>query len=234
MPARTIAIGDIHGCARALEAVLAAVDPGPGDTVVTLGDYVNRGPDTRAVLDTLIRLSRRARLVPILGNHDEMLLHALVGESARLAWREMGGDATLRSYGAGADVGDIPEEHVAFLRGCRESFETGTHLFVHAQYLPDRPLAGQPPHVLRWSSLRDHVPAPHASGKRAIAGHTSQKDGEILDLGHIVCIDTYCYGGKWLTAMDVDTRQVWQANAKGSPRGRRPKGPADRAGGRQG
>lgn len=229
MAARTIAIGDIHGYARALDAVLEAVAPGPDDTVVTLGDYVNRGPDTRGVLNTLVDLSRRARLVPILGNHDEMLLHALRSEAARMAWLQMGGDATLRSYGPDADIGAIPEEHVAFLRGCREWFETDSHLFVHAQYLPDRPLEGQPPHVLRWDSLRNHVPAPHASGKRAIVGHTSQKGGEILDLGHIVCIDTYCYGGRWLTAMEVGSGQIWQANAKGTPRGRRPRSRSDQA-----
>ena len=53
-------------------------------------------------------------------------------------------------------------------------------------------------------------PSPHVSGKRAIVGHSSQKSGEILDLGHLVCIDTYCYGGGWLTALDVDTDEVWQ------------------------
>ncbi len=77
MRPRTIAIGDIHGCSLALEALLDAIQPRPDDVIVTLGDYVNRGPDSRGVLDRLIELERRCKLVPILGNHDEMLLAAL-------------------------------------------------------------------------------------------------------------------------------------------------------------
>ena len=76
----------------------------------------------------------------------------------------------------------------------------------------------QPTEVLRWESLRDGIPGPHVSGKRAIVGHSSQKSGEILDVGHLVCIDTYCYGGGWLTALDVDTDEVWQVNRQGELR----------------
>ena len=65
----------------------------------------------------------------------------------------------------------------------------------------------------RWS-----LPGPHQSGKRAILVHSSQKSGEILDLGHLVCIDTYCYGGGWLTALEVRTDQVWQADREGKLR----------------
>ncbi len=64
------------------------------------------------------------------------------------------------------------------------------------------------------------IPGPHESGKRAIVGHTSQKSGEILDLDHIVCIDTYCYGGRWLTALEVETGRLWQVDPHGHPRGR--------------
>ncbi len=74
MRPRTIAIGDIHGCSRALEALLAAIGPRPEDVIVTLGDYVNRGPDSRGVLDRLIALEGQCTLVPILGNHDQTLL----------------------------------------------------------------------------------------------------------------------------------------------------------------
>jgi serine/threonine protein phosphatase 1 len=56
------------------------------------------------------------------------------------------------------------------------------------------------------------------SGKRAIVGHSSHKSGEVLDVGHLVCIDTYCYGGGWLTAMDVDTDEIWQVDRLGRSR----------------
>lgn len=223
MRPRTIAIGDVHGCARALEALLAAVRPRPEDVIVTLGDYVNRGPDSRGVLDRLIELERQCRLIPILGNHEEMMILSLAGEPGAFAdWLDMGGRFTLASYGARliteADLHRVPPHHRAFLGRCREWHETGTHLFVHAQYDPDMAMDEQPMELLRWESLRDTTPGPHASGKRAIVGHTSQKSGEALNLGHLVCIDTYCYGGGWLTALDVDTNEVWQVDRLGRPR----------------
>jgi calcineurin-like phosphoesterase family protein len=242
MTPRTIAIGDIHGCSRALETLLAAIGPRPEDAIVTLGDYVNRGPDSRGVIDRLIALEGQCTLVPILGNHDQMFLQILLDARAARAsappegsragaipmnlshWLQMGGAATLASYGipprrAGAvELARVPDEHVAFLERCRNYHETETHIFLHAQYEPDMPMEGQPSHILRWESLRNGTPSPHVSGKRAIVGHTSQKSGEILDLGHLVCIDTYCYGGGWLTALDVHTDEVWQTNREGEPR----------------
>ena len=75
MPGRIIAIGDIHGYSAALAALLEAIAPRAEDTIVTLGDYVDRGPDSPGALDQLIALAARCRLVPLLGNHDEMLLY---------------------------------------------------------------------------------------------------------------------------------------------------------------
>jgi len=114
MPGRTIAIGDVHGCSAALDALIAAIRPRPDDTIVALGDYINRGPDTRGVLDRLIDLGRRCHLVPILGNHDQMLLEARSGLHPT-TWLGMGGLATLDSYGPGRDLDLIPDEHFEFL-----------------------------------------------------------------------------------------------------------------------
>src|SRR4051794_21011629 len=99
MSGRTIAIGDIHGCAAALAALVEAIRPGPDDTVVTLGDYIDRGPDSRGVLDQLIALAGRCRLVPLLGNHEEMLIAAAADATALRSWLTCGGVAALRSYG---------------------------------------------------------------------------------------------------------------------------------------
>jgi serine/threonine protein phosphatase 1 len=99
MANRTIAIGDIHGCPDALAALLDAVAPDRDDTVVTLGDSIDRGPNSRAVLDRLTALAGHCRLVPFLGNHEEALLDALRDKDALRRWLTLGGADTLRSYG---------------------------------------------------------------------------------------------------------------------------------------
>lgn len=215
---RTIAIGDIHGCALALQRLLAEIRPAADDVLVTLGDYVDRGPDSRGAIEELLALARRCRLVPLLGNHEEMLLSALDRPDEADGWLMFGGRETLESYGL-ATIGPLPEEHLRFLENCRDYHETPTHLFLHASYVEDVPAAELDPLVLRWESLRERIPGPHCSGKTAIVGHTSQKSGEVLDVGHLKCIDTYCYGGGWLTALDVDSGQIWQADEMGRLRG---------------
>jgi serine/threonine protein phosphatase 1 len=215
---RTIAIGDIHGCLAALDALLAAIRPGGEDTLVALGDYVDRGPDSRGTIERLLALQRQCRLVPLLGNHDEMLLLVHDGYPELFDdWLQFGGDATLASYGT-RRAEDIPPEHIAFLQACRLWHETDRHFFVHGNYLADTWLDRQPRVTLLWESLKTRQPGPHRSGKTAIVGHTSQKNGEILDLGYLKCIDTCCYGQGWLTALDVDSGRVWQADKAGGIR----------------
>jgi serine/threonine protein phosphatase 1 len=220
MSSRLIAIGDVHGCSAALACLVGAIDPGPDDVIVTLGDYVDRGPDARGVLDQLIALRERCMLVPLLGNHEEMLLEALEDPLFRCEWWYLGGADTCASYGG--KLSAIPQAHIKFLSDCRDYHETDTHFFAHACYLPDVPLDEQPHAVLRWRSLRDGLPGPHVSGKVAIVGHTSQKSGAILDAGHLLCIDTYCFGGGWLTALDVGSGEIWQSDEFGNRRHARP------------
>lgn len=212
---RIIAIGDIHGCSLALEAIIEAIDPTEDDAIITLGDYVDRGPDTPGVLNRLIALRRHCRLYPLLGNHDQIMMAAVLGQVEPRLWMQMDGDKTVEAYGS---IRDIPPEHMDFLASCELCLETDTHIFMHACYEPRLPLEKQTIETLLWTGLRDHIPGPHYSGKKAIVGHTSQKNGKILDAGHIVCIDTYCCGGKWLTAMDVKTDEVWQTDRKGNLR----------------
>lgn len=218
MPGRTLVIGDVHGCSDALAALLRAIAPEADDEVIVLGDYVDRGPDSRGAMDQLLELSRRCRLVPLLGNHDKMLLGLLGAKAYMLRdWMAFGGARTLASFGV-ASPGMIPEPYIAFLRSCLPAYELPSHLFLHANYLPGLTLDQQPPYVLRWESLRHRTPGPHASGKTAIVGHTSQKTGQVLDLGHLKCIDTYCYGGGWLTSLDVASGELIQANLAGQLR----------------
>lgn len=225
IPGRTLALGDIHGCTAALDAVLEAAGVGPADTIIALGDYVDRGPDSRGAIDRLIALGSRCRLVTLMGNHDLMFLEALnvSAQDSRvldepwsspglLTWLNCGGLETIDSYGG---LSAVPAEHVAFLRRLRDVYETPTHFFLHANYEPSLAIVDQPEDLRLWTSLREYEPGPHHSGKIAVVGHTSQKGGEILDLGHLLCIDTYCYGGGWLTLHDLDAGRSWQADKRG-------------------
>lgn len=215
MNGRVIAIGDIHGCSKALAAIVKALRPNPNDTLVLLGDMVDRGPDTRGVIDQVLELNAHCRVIGLLGNHEEMLLDVVLHNRPPDHWIRYGATDTLDSYGFCGDLSVIPESHIEFLQSCRNYFETDTHFFVHANYDPDCPLDDQSVRVLRWLPLQNSLPAQHFSGKTAVVGHTASRSGEIVDVGHLLCIDTYCYGGGWLTATDVASRQLWQADIDG-------------------
>lgn len=218
MSERLIAIGDIHGCQVALEALLDVIKPNKSDVVVTLGDYVDRGQDSRGVIDTLIELRNRTQLIPLLGNHEEMMLQVLQQGASHHEWLKHGGVDTLDSYGFDGDLDFLPVEHEEFFESLGDYFVADDFFFTHAAYDPDSPFEHQPVDLLRWYPLSDGIPARHVSGKTAIVGHTANRDGEILDVGHLICLDTYCYGGGWLTAMDVKSRQLWQVSAEGNLR----------------
>jgi serine/threonine protein phosphatase 1 len=217
---RVLAIGDIHGCSVALRTLLAAVAPEPEDRIVTLGDYVDRGPDSRGVLDQLIALRGTGTLIPLRGNHEVMMLAARDGCDVPL-WLTCGGRETLWSYGAPfpdpEELKRVPAEHWYFMEhDCRDWYETPTHFFVHASAEPDIPLDEQPDSALHWE--RFESAGPHCSGKIMVCGHTQQREGVPRNLGHAVCIDTSCYTGRWLTCLDVETAMYWQANEQGEVR----------------
>lgn len=213
MANRTIAIGDIHGCHAALQRVLERIEPTPEDMVITMGDVVDRGSETPAVIRTLIELAQRTRMISIRGNHEVMMLAAVEDPSELHFWIENGGYETVQAYGS---LDAIPESHLDFLQAFRPYYETESHFFVHANYSPNVPLDKQPDFALYWEHLSVHLPGPHDSGKTAVVGHTPQRKGQVLDLGHIVCVDTFCYGGGCLTAYDVETGQTWQATKSGA------------------
>ena len=148
--ARLIAIGDVHGCVHALDAVVDAIAPVPSDQLVFLGDLIDQGPNTRDVLDRLIELKQWCSLVLIQGNHEEMMYAARENEKALRYWENCGGVATLNSYRFGGSLKDIPKEHWILLDECRPYFETESHIFTHANYLPDVSMPLQPGYQLRW------------------------------------------------------------------------------------
>jgi serine/threonine protein phosphatase 1 len=219
---RTLAIGDIHGCLTALTTLLTFVAPAPDDRLITLGDYVDRGPDTRGVLDLLIDLHAKGRLIALRGNHEEMIIDSRTDETTRRMWWMCGGRETLASYGASASDAEnldfVPPAHWLFMEEtCVDWFETERHFFVHANAYPDVPFEEQPRFMLLWETLFE--PIRHISGKVMICGHTRQRDGLPRNLGSTVCIDTGAYDREgWLTCLDVDADRYWQANQQGEVR----------------
>lgn len=217
---RVFAIGDIHGCFTALTVLENYVPFAAADRLVTIGDYVDRGPDSRAVLDWVIEHKTNGRLIPILGNHELMMCAARESQRHYDEWIACGGVAALKSYarlGRNGRLRDVPEAHWEFMkRGCRAYYETETHFFVHANAYPDMPLDEQPDYMLYWEQFND--PPPHKSGRIMVCGHTPQASGRPRNIGHAVCIDTRAHAGGWLTCLDIQSGKYWQANQRGQVR----------------
>lgn len=216
---RILAIGDVHGCQTALECLLESVQPQPQDLLVFLGDYIDRGPDSRGVLQRLQSLQKTHRVVVLGGNHEQMLLEARLDDNILDFWLASGGQATLESYrsnGEPASLDDLPDDDWTFLEGCLDWLETERWIFVHANLEPDLPLEHQSLAALRWQKFDD--PLPHCSGKTMICGHTRQVSGVPRNIGHAICIDTWVYGDGWLSCLEPATGHVWQANQRGQTR----------------
>jgi serine/threonine protein phosphatase 1 len=216
---RTLAIGDIHGCSTALRQLLRQVQPTRGDRLIFLGDYIDRGPNSREVVETLLELKQSCAPVFLRGNHEVMILDARENFLKSNVWQSYGGLETALSYGSkiGQDCeGAIPDSHWEFFEQTARYFETERHIFVHACLDPELELADQPDWILFWE-LFDRI-RPHKSGKRVFCGHSVQRSGYIKDLGFAACIDTGAAVGGWLTCLDADSGKYWQANENGATR----------------
>lgn len=218
---RTLVIGDIHGYADLFKTVLNMAESTEEDTIVTLGDYTDRGPDSCSVIEHLIELQQRQQLIAIRGNHDVMMMDARKDFSIYRDWLRYGGRDTLDSYAKSDDqevtLDDVPASHWEFLENeLVDWYETDTHFFVHANAYPDIPIHEQPAFMLHWEHLFD--PQPHCSGKIMVCGHTKQASGRPLNLEHTLCVDTWVYGEGWLTCLDLNSGKYWQANKKGEQR----------------
>ena len=210
---RRFAIGDIHGCAKALRTLVETINPQRDDELIFLGDYVDRGPDSRDVVEQILELQHRCNVIALRGNHEIMLVAVHRGDLAEDLWMANGGRATISSYGGSLDK--IPDSHLAFFERLKPFHETTDSIFVHAGYAPTLPMHQQEPATLFWEHLPAPPPPPHVSGKRVFVGHTPQPYGAIFNGGHLVAIDTYCFGGGFLTAFDVDSDGLIQTDIHG-------------------
>ncbi|MEW4563211.1 hypothetical protein AB1K70_11835 [Bremerella sp. JC770] len=124
------------------------------------------------------------------------------------------GDITLESYGPGATVEAIPQYHCEFLESYVPYYETDHFVFPHANYSWYSNLPYQPTSLFRWTAIEEEPPKQHVSGKTFIVGHSP---GQIRDLGYCRCRDTGFSIGDILTAMEVNTRKIWQVTESGMP-----------------
>jgi len=211
---RLFAIGDIHGCLHELDELLAEIKPTKDDTLLTLGDIIDRGPDSKGVIQRLLQLKTKTNLLMLRGNHEQLMLDARFDEVAYVTWMHNGGMEMLRSYSPSATLLDIPLEHIAFLEKPPLFYwETSTHIFVHGGLDPHTDLPLQSKDTMLWSRFAH--PAPHKTGKIMVCGHTPQISGRPNHQGHAICLDTATFTGGPLTALEVRTGDVWQAFSMG-------------------
>jgi serine/threonine protein phosphatase 1 len=215
---RTLAIGDIHGCTIQLEALLEAVHPTDDDTVIFLGDYVDRGPDSKGAVERVRNWVKNRGAIALRGNHEIMMLEAKDDKAMLRMWMNVGGAECLASYssrsGRIGKFSEISDDHWSFLKNdLLPYYETPTAIFVHAGLDASKPLTEQPDDALYWSPLDKDISWP--DGRMVIVGHTSQKSGQILKLGQTICIDTCAYHGGPLTCLDVGSMTAWHADLLG-------------------
>jgi serine/threonine protein phosphatase 1 len=218
---RIYAISDIHGCAHQLAQMLAVIDADVAHSrphraiEVYLGDYIDRGPDSRLTLDLLIERSRRGNAVFLKGNHEAFLAEVFRDPSRLAAWYQVGGLQTLMSYGLSPSPNPRAEEqhdlvrelfaamprlHREFLAGLRLSFTCGDFLFVHAGVRPGVPLSEQREADLLW--IRDEfLHSQKNFGKYVVHGHTPVRSAEVL--ANRANIDTGAYATGNLTLLSI-------------------------------
>lgn len=225
---RIYAIGDIHGRLDLLDDLLARIDAndaarGEARTqLVFLGDLADRGPDSRGVIERLMRLSQENENVRfIFGNHEELLILAWEGDKRALGlFNRVGGRETLASYGVRHDTYDIatleelgvllaahiPKSHIDFLRGFEDWIVAGDYLFVHAGVRPGASIEEQEPSDLRWIR-RDFTEYRGSFGHMVIHGHTivEQVDAQANRIG----IDTGAFATGRLTAIGIEGADHW-------------------------
>ncbi|RTL50065.1 MAG: serine/threonine protein phosphatase [Bradyrhizobiaceae bacterium] len=200
---RTYAVGDVHGCLRQLKQLveLCEQDASEHDArFIFLGDYIDRGPDSRGAIKFLMALqhARPKQVICLMGNHEDMLLAATDHPDWEDRWLRNGGIQTLESYGV-SNAYQIPKDHIDWLRQLPKFHDDGLRFFVHAGVDPHRPLAQQDDLDLLW--IREPFLSSNKRFERLIVhGHTPTENGEPDIRTNRVNIDTGAVFGNPLTA----------------------------------
>lgn len=175
MKPQYIAIGDIHGCLKSIERLWKSIAGFSHATFVFVGDYIDRGPDSKGVVDFLIEIQSEQKCIFLRGNHEQMLLDAIDDGSVD-QWLINGGESTLFSYGDDLKMSNIPERHLNFYRKTKLYFDTEDYFFSHAGAPPDMTIEEsiESPDVhdyFLWG--REHLNAFETKWKKTVVfGHT--------------------------------------------------------------
>lgn len=201
--ALTYAVGDLHGSSSKLIDLIAKCEQDAGDRdykIIFLGDYVDRGPDSKGCIEHLMMLQfvDPEKYICLVGNHEIMLLDAVDDQRSEARWLRNGGAATLYSYQV-TDPIDIPKPHIDWIRSLPFTHDDGLRLFVHAGIHPDRPLDQQDEYDLVW------IREPFLSStvlweKYIVHGHTPLRDGKPDIRQNRTNLDTGAVYGGPLTA----------------------------------
>jgi len=197
-------VGDVHGCLKLLLKMMDKIDWRPDtDRLIFLGDFVDRGEDSRGVIEFVLELSSRSPMVEcILGNHESILLDFISGRDPATFFLN-GGTATLNSYRlCQPQFGDllIPSEHVRFMKSLRKWIELDRYYIVHAGFRPGVEIENQSMEDLLW--IRDHfIFSDYDFGKKVIFGHTPFS--QPLIMANKIGLDTGAVYGNKLTCLEL-------------------------------
>mgnify|MGYP004704336383 CR=1 FL=1 len=213
MTGRILAIGDIHGCNGLLKRLLDQIRIEPlADTLICIGDYLDRGPEVRGVIDTLLELKETgANLICLKGNHESMFLNYYLEGKDEGLFLINGGQSTLDSYGISRDDArngrGFPENHLRFLTSLPLSHEAGEYFFVHAGLRPGIALTDQSPEDLLWIRY-EFIDSDWDFGRTVVFGHTSLSQ-PLLEKNKIGIDTGAVYGGR-LTCIELPSRRIIQ------------------------
>jgi serine/threonine protein phosphatase 1 len=211
---KIFAIGDVHGCLEKLKELMSKINiDSRNDTLVFIGDYIDRGRFSREVIDYILQLQGKYKnLVCLLGNHESMFLRYLDGVDEDM-YLVNGGINSIHSYkiSLSDDVerrkSKIPADHQSFLKSLLPYYETKNYIFVHAGLRPGVPMAKQELYDLLWIRY-EFMESKNDFGKIVIFGHTPLED-PLIEKNKIGIDTGAVYGGK-LTCVELPEVKIYQ------------------------
>ena len=218
MSERIFAIGDVHGCFDTLrELVESAIQLNKADMLILLGDYIDRGSQSKLVLDYLIWLLNEGyNIIPLKGNHEAMLTDAIKDNYYLWIWLYNGGDATLYSFNIHS-VNELESSYVDFLKGLPLYYQLGDFYFVHAGFNEEFDTPFEDEEYMLWNCREDYQTSLF-SNKTIVHGHCpirlSSLKRAIMENCKVVDVDTGCVfsgskGYGYLTAVELNSMSLY-------------------------